>query len=126
MVELRTVYRPPLICLVTSPRSDEGIFCNDPPPTIGKSVNLGTLPKRQRVHFNPGRRVQNSTLDSRPILVCATCAIRPKGNFCNNCFEQNYIYVHRVSQLEKKPRSRKEIELRSKLRDLFGESDISD
>ena len=126
VVVLKTVYKPPLICLVTPPRSGERIICKNPPPTIEKTVNLKTLPKRQGVHFNPGRRVQNSTLNSRPILACATCAIRPKDNFCKGCFELNYFYVHRVPQLEQESRSRNEIELRSKLRDLFGESDISD
>ena len=132
VVELRTVYKPPLICLVTPPRSDDEKICKDPPRNVANIFNLETLHKRQGVHFNPGRRVQNLILNnSRPILVCATCAVRPKDNFCKGCFEQNYSYVHHVPQLEKNHkritiRNRKEIELRNKLKDLFGESDISD
>ena len=132
-MELKIVYKPPLICLVTPPRSDEEKICKDPPRTVDESIiNLETAPKRQGVHFNPGRRVQNLILNnSRPILVCAMCAVKPKDNFSEGCFEKNYFYVQHVSQLGKNPRkytirNRKEIELRNKLRDLFGESDIFD
>ena len=121
-VGLKNVYTPPLICLITPPRSDEEKICINSSRIVSKSLlSLETAPKRQGVHFNPGRRVQNSnSSDSHPILVCATCAVKPKDNFCKKCFEQNYLYVHRKHQLEKRPRkykirNRKEVELSNKL-----------
>ena len=133
VVVLKTVYKPPLICLVTPPRSDEEKNCKDLSRPVDKGIiTLNTAPKRQGVHFNPGRRVQNpNVINSRPILMCATCTVKPKDNFCNSCFERNYFYVSHVPKFEKNPRNhvirnREEIELRNRLRDLFGESDISD
>ena len=105
VVELKTIYKPPLICLVTPSRSDEEKNCKDLSRPVDESIiTLDTAPKRQGVHFNPSRRVQNPIVtNSRPILMCALCAVKPKDNFCKGCFEQNYLYVSHVSQLEKKP-----------------------
>ena len=78
-----------------------------------------------QLYFPPGRRITTTqNIKSRPTLFCTKCAIRPKNEFCRRCFEENYFYFSNISaSIEKNIQSK---ELRDKLRDIFGESDISD
>ena len=107
---------PPLICLITPPRSDENPDLDNLPQPVQPSLNKTRDPKLcSKVVFKPGRRIHSPYIDkSRPILFCADCRIRPRADFCKKCFECNYHYNYAQNML------------RDRLRDLFGESDISD
>ena len=107
---------PPLICLITPPRSDENPDVEILPQPVQPSVIKTRDPKLgSKVAFKPGRRINSSSIGkSRPILFCGDCKVRPRPDFCKKCFECNYHYNHAQNIL------------RDKLRELFGESDISD
>ena len=62
-------------------------------------------------------------IGSRPTLSCTECVVQPKNEFCCRCFEENYFYFPNVSASVEKYNQSKE--LRDELRDIFGESDIS-
>ena len=98
-------------------------------------IRAETKQNYKKIYFNPGRRIYSTQLDkSRPVLICEFCKIKPKSEFCNDCFSCNYLCVpqkiERKENLEirkvRKPCEISNSDLKNKLRDLFAESDISD
>ena len=117
---------PPVICLVTPPHSSE---TNDD-PIIVRHIELTqeqrVRARRAKVSFHPVRRIV-AEVDSnqRPILMSRGCKIRPRNEFCRNCFEEKY-YLTWKPTLKPTPEPHKNNKLREELRNLYGESDISD
>ena len=114
--------QPPVICLVTPPypseTNDDPIFVKQIELTQEQRVKIS----QKRVSFPPGRRiVPEPDQNQRPILSCKGCNIRPRNEFCRNCFEENYHLTWKPT-----PKIYKSSQLREELRNLFGESDISD
>ena len=134
----KPVYMPPLICLVTPPRLNENVtidLTKPEPKGLSSCVRVGAKENYRKIYFNPGRRIYSTQLiNSRPVLICVSCKIISKSEFFNDCFSCNYHYepqkIERKKNLEvkkvKKPFETSHSKLRNKLRDLFGESDISD
>ena len=122
--EGKTASSPPLICLVTPPH-----------PGISETVNPNkfrrenkqkvsdTTTEKKILHFPPEKRVVSAqNRDSHPTLYSKGCSLKPVNNYCKNCLEKNFfVYVK-----DKKDKFYKNTQLRDELRDLFGESDISD
>ena len=122
--EGKTASSPPLICLVTPPH-----------PGVSKTVDPNKFRRENKqkvsdattekkiLHFPPGKRVASAqNRDSHPTLYCKGCSLKPVNIYCINFFEKNYfVYIK-----DKKDKFYKNIQLRDELRDLFGESDISD
>ena len=57
-----------------------------------------------------------------PTLYCKGCTLKPVNNYCKNFFEKNYFFYVK----DKKDKFYKNIQVTDELRDVFGESDISD
>ena len=104
---------PPLVCLITPPHSGIGFK-----PTSKLEENRITqtidfnkeqiFESSNQLYFPPGRRI----ITTQNI------------EFCRRVFGENYFYFPNISApIEKNIQNK---ELRAELRDIFGESDISD
>ena len=87
----KPVYAPPLICLVTPPRSNEDIVTIDltkpEPKNLSSCVRAEAKESYRKIYFNPGRRIYSTQLiNSRPVLICEFCKIKPKSEFCKLLF----------------------------------------
>ena len=122
--ERKKASSPPLICLVTPPHP--GISETVDPNKFrreNKQKVSDTTTENKNLYFPPGKRVGSAqNRDSHPTLYCKDCTFNPVNNYCKNCFEKNYFFYVK----DKKDKFYKNIQLRDELRDLFGESDISD
>ena len=104
------------------------------PKNLSSCVRAEVMENYRKIYFNPGRRIYSTQLiNSRPVLVCEFCTIKAISEFCQDCFSCNYLYApQEIEQKElevrkvEKPCKISNSDLRNKLRDLFGESDISD
>ena len=105
---------PPLICLRTPPH-----------PGIGQEAASDKTYPIPAVRIVSVDKKNNSP---RPVLKCSDCLIKPKREACIHCFKKNYYYTpppvayRQRNEIYKKGNN----ELRERLIDLFGESDISD
>ena len=104
---------PPLICLIAPPH-----------PGIGREVASDKTYPFPKARIVPTEDKQLL----RPLLKCNNCAVKPKREACIRCFEKNYYYTQPpiAHRQQNKIYKNKSSEIRNKLIDLFGESDISD
>ena len=119
---------PPVICLVTPPHNtykpEPPVICLVTPPHPG----IGQEPTSIQRHSSQGKRfIPIGNCMSRPVFKCKNCQLKPKSGACFDCFSVNYYYTPPVANNNCSIVSENTSpSLRDRLRDLFGESDISD
>ena len=96
----------PLICLVTPPRSNENVLTIDltkpVPKGLSSCVRAEAEGDYRKIYFNPGRRIYSTQLiNSRPVLICEFCKIKPKSEFCKDFFSCNYLYAPQETEQKK-------------------------